>query len=562
LGAQSTREGFRRLHRGGGVTPIAPATTSSVVSLREDGVVTTTPVVTVDGLVVTYSERPVLGPIDLTVDKGEFVVVVGASGCGKSTLLNAVGGHVPYRGSVRIGGARVDRPMPAVATVFQRANLFPWLRVIDNAAFGLKMQGVGRRERLARAEEVLAMVGLEGVEDRPPYELSGGMQQRVALARALAGRPSLLLMDEPFAALDAITRARMQTQLTEIWSETATTVIFITHDVDEALLLGQRVVVLGGTPGQVRHELVTEASGTDTPQRRDVLNAFPERARILRELEQQAPQEDDHVKPSSQSRRRSPWQFASNAAAALVLPIAAIALWFYLVATEVVSETFLPSPSTVWDTGVKIFTDGYRGTPIWSHIYTSLSNVAIAFVIVAVVAVPLGFLMGLNRSVQSVFDPLVEFIRPLPPLAYLTLLVIWLGIGQTTQVTLLAVTAFPILTAAARSAALSVPLELKKTARSFGAGQRSVFREVILPASVPEVLTGLRVVVGIMFATVIAAEMVAARGGIGWMILDASRFLRSDVIFVGIFIMVTLGFTIDRVFRWLERVGAPWRGRS
>jgi taurine transport system permease protein len=239
-----------------------------------------------------------------------------------------------------------------------------------------------------------------------------------------------------------------------------------------------------------------------------------------------------------------------------------MALWFFLVATEAVKKTFLPPPRTVWDTGWEIFTEGYRGTPIWDHISTSLSNVAVAFVVVAVVAVPLGFLMGLNRWAQSIFDPLVEFIRPLPPLAYLTLLVIWLGIGQTTQVTLLAVTAFPILTAAARSAALSVPVEYGKTARSFGAGRRQVFREVVLRASIPEVLTGLRVVVGIMFATVIAAEMVAARGGIGWMILDASRFLRADVIFVGIFIMVTLGFTIDRVFRWLERVGAPWRGRS
>jgi taurine transport system permease protein len=480
--------------------------------------------------------------------------------------------------------------MPSVATVFQRANLFPWLSVRDNAAFGLKMQGVAREERHARAEQVLEMVGLEGLGHRPPYELSGGMQQRVALARALAGEPSLLLMDEPFGALDAITRARMQTQLTEIWSETGTTVIFITHDVDEALLLGQRVIVLGGAPGLVRHELAP--ADTERARREEAPAALPERARILQELEHQDAQaeaqaeatvgaaaiaaaeieiDDAELVGERRSRRGgrrgaadrvNRWGPLRRAGLGLVVPAAAMALWFFLVATEAVKKTFLPPPGTVWDTGWEIFTEGYRGTPIWDHIWTSLSNVAVAFVVVALIAVPLGFLMGLNRWAQSIFDPLVEFIRPLPPLAYLTLLVIWLGIGQTTQVTLLAVTAFPILTAAARSAALSVPVEYEKTARSFGAGRRQVFREVVLRASIPEVLTGLRVVVGIMFATVIAAEMVAARGGIGWMILDASRFLRADVIFVGIFIMVTLGFTIDRVFRWLERVGAPWRGRS
>src|SRR5262249_54668713 len=150
-------------------------------------------------------------------------------------------------------------------------------------------------------------------------------------------------------------------------------------------------------------------------------------------------------------------------------------------------------PSIVFDTGERIFTSGYRGTSIWTHIWTSLSNALLAFGIVAAVGVPLGWLMGFSRPVQLVFDPIVEFLRPLPPLAYLTLLVIWLGVGQTTQVTLLIITGFPLMTAAARSAALSVPAELSRTARAFGASRRQEFRHVLMPASVPEVLTGMRV---------------------------------------------------------------------
>jgi ABC-type nitrate/sulfonate/bicarbonate transport system ATPase subunit/ABC-type nitrate/sulfonate/bicarbonate transport system permease component len=533
--------------------------------------------VDIEDLVVAYGGKRVLGPIDLSVKPGEFVVIVGASGCGKSTLLNAVGGHVQAaQGSVRLAGKLVERPQRTVATVFQKANLFPWLSVRDNVALGLKLNGMSANLRRQRADEMLELVGLGGLGDRPPYELSGGMQQRVALARALAGKPSLLLMDEPFSALDAITRVRMQNELVAIWKRTGTTIIFITHDVDEALALGQRVVVLGGSPGVSRFELDTAsysaepASSVNGAAEGEVRSddGPVERSRILRELaaesarHEQAEQAEQAGKAAAAPRSGRRLEALRMIALGLTVPIAVAVAWVLAVRTEAVSPTFLPSPETVWDTSKSIITDGYRGTPIWQHLWTSMSNVAISFVVVTLIAVPLGFFMGLNRSVQAVADPIVEFIRPLPPLAYLTLLVIWLGIGQTTQVTLLAVTAFPILTAAARSAAMSVPEEMKKTARSFGASRVQVFREVIVRASLPEVLTGLRVVVGVMFATVIAAEMVAARGGIGWMILDASRFLRADVIFFGIFLMILIGFSIDRLFRVIERLWAPWRGKG
>jgi len=193
-----------------------------------------------------------LHDVSLKIAPGEFVCLLGPSGCGKSTLLGALAGHLaPARGTVRVDGDVVDGPHPDRGLVFQQHTLFPWQRVIDNVAFGLKMKGVARAQRHARAHELLASVGLAGFESRYPSQLSGGMQQRVEIARVLINRPRVLLMDEPFGALDALTRARMQQLLLEVWSRIRTTVVFVTHDIDEALFLADRLLVMSARPGRI-----------------------------------------------------------------------------------------------------------------------------------------------------------------------------------------------------------------------------------------------------------------------------------------------------------------------
>jgi NitT/TauT family transport system ATP-binding protein len=195
--------------------------------------------------------------IDLEVQPGEFVCLLGASGCGKSTLLNLVADlDKPTVGEVRIGTARPS-------FMFQEAALLPWLTARRNVELALQLAGQGRRERRTRADELLALVRLEGQGDKRPHELSGGMRQRVSLARALAattavgeaeGRPGMLLMDEPFASLDAITRDVLQTELLRVWQATGTTILFVTHDVREAIRLAERVVLLSSRPGTVVRE--------------------------------------------------------------------------------------------------------------------------------------------------------------------------------------------------------------------------------------------------------------------------------------------------------------------
>jgi NitT/TauT family transport system ATP-binding protein len=212
---------------------------------------------TKNGLVVALEN------LDISVKPGEFLALLGPSGCGKSTLLNMIAGILkPSTGTLTIDDKPVERPNPGCGIVFQQHSLFPWMSVLENVAFGPRM--LGSSDPLATARTFLGLVGLENFEKAWPASLSGGMQQRVGIARALATYPPVLLMDEPFGALDAQTRSIMQEELLKIWSQFNTTVVFVTHDIDEAIFLADRVVVMKTLPGGIKHEV-----RIDLPRPRD-----------------------------------------------------------------------------------------------------------------------------------------------------------------------------------------------------------------------------------------------------------------------------------------------------
>jgi NitT/TauT family transport system ATP-binding protein len=246
------------------------------------------PLIVVEGVVKIYSTVAgdsvlALDNVDLTVRDGEFVCLVGPSGCGKTTLLRLLAGlDTADAGKSSLAGKTLNGPSPEVGVVFQQSNLLPWFTVLQNVMLPLRVGGSSRdAAKIAEIHKLLVIAGLEGFENKYPYELSGGMQQRAAIVRALARDPKLLLMDEPFGALDALTRERMNAELQRIWMASGKTVVLITHSIDEAIFLGDRVVVMSPRPGRIVRELVV-----DLPRPRVAAETFgsPKHVALAREI--------------------------------------------------------------------------------------------------------------------------------------------------------------------------------------------------------------------------------------------------------------------------------------
>ena len=234
-------------------------------------------------------------------------------------------------------------------------------------------------------------------------------------------------------------------------------------------------------------------------------------------------------------------------------------IWFEFTRRGMVSEIFVPSPAGVWETFVDLMTEGYHGHNLMQHNLVSLERVMIGWVIATIISVPLGLAMGLSSKVRAVFDILIEFYRPLPPLAYYTLLVLWFGIGETSKVLLLFLAAMPPIIIGCAQAVRDVSPSVTQAARSLGATPFQVFYKITLPATLPATITSMRISLGFTYTVLVAAEIVAATEGIGWLVWDAAKFLRSDIIFVGIIVMGLTGICLDGILRLIARYMLRWK---
>ena len=245
----------------------------------------------------------------------------------------------------------------------------------------------------------------------------------------------------------------------------------------------------------------------------------------------------------------------------IVTVLALFLLWWLATHLGLIKPLFLPAPEAILARFQKVLAEGFAGASLFEHSTASLARVFGAFALACVTAIPIGIAMGVNRVCRGVFDPPVEFYRPIPPLAYLPLTIIWFGIGETQKIILIYLAIFAPMALAARAGVRSVAIEQIHAAYSMGASRAQVIRNVILPAALPEILIGMRIGIGFGWTTLVAAEMVAATAGLGYMVLSASEFLVTEVVIMGILIIGAVAYLFDLGMRWLERRLVPWKGK-
>lgn len=245
----------------------------------------------------------------------------------------------------------------------------------------------------------------------------------------------------------------------------------------------------------------------------------------------------------------------------VVTTIVLVGLWFLITNMGWIKPLFLPSPQAVWGKFVLAVTEGVANSTLLQHTATSLMRVFGAFLLSCVTAIPIGILMGTNRVMRGIFDPPIEFYRPLPPLAYLPLMIIWFGIGELSKTLLIFLAIFAPMAISARAGVRSVSIEQIHAAYAMGASRLQIIRHVVLPAATPEILTGMRIGIGFGWTTLVAAEMVAATRGLGFMVLNAAQYLQSDTVIMGIIVIGLFAFAFDLLMRYIERVLVPWKGK-
>jgi taurine transport system permease protein len=236
-------------------------------------------------------------------------------------------------------------------------------------------------------------------------------------------------------------------------------------------------------------------------------------------------------------------------------------VWWLVTAMGWVKPLFVPAPQTIVQRFIVICGEGFTGTPLWSHILISTERVFGAFLLACVIGIPLGLAMGISPLIRGIFDPPIEFYRPIPPLAYLPLMIIWFGIGETSKVLLIFLSVFAPVALGARAGVRSAAIEQIHAAYSFGATRWQVLQHIILPAAMPEILTAMRIGIGFGWTTLVAAEMVAATKGIGYMVLAASQFLQTAIVIMGIVVIAAIAYLFDLLMRFIERKAVPWKGK-
>ena len=522
------------------------------------------------GMTFEVEKSPVraLQDVSFNVKEGEFLSIIGPSGCGKTTLLRIIGGLIKQTdGVVIFKKGTVEELHKNSGFVFQDPTLLPWRKVLGNTLLPLE---VAKKDSDAEEEErvknLLAMVDLTGFENSYPNELSGGMKQRVSIARALAQDPLVLLMDEPFGALDEITRGRMNFELLRIWKETGKTVVFVTHSIPEAVLLSDRVVILSERPGTVKEVLdiklkrerdtsiiETEEFSKYVQKVRKALGAYTNgrihiNAKTAKGKEVKPPKRLEDFIPTPKISTLTLY------AMYIMVFILTIGIWKGLTSLFHIPSFLLPPPEDVFFEYVSLLMNGL----LLKHTYVTLIETLTGFLAGAAIGMCLGYPLAKSRKLERILSPYIVAAQTAPKIALAPLIVIWLGFGLSSKFFLVALIVFFPIFVNMITGMRSVDRNLLELMKSTGASKFDIFKKIEMPSSLPMLFAGFKTGITLAVIGAVVGEFVGANAGLGYLTIYAAGLMDTSQVFVAILQLTLLGIVLYALVSLIGKKLMPW----
>ena len=520
-------------------------------------------------------EIQVLNNISFDIQEGEFISIIGPSGCGKTTLLRIIGGLI----DASVGEITAREGMRAdfhkkCGFVFQDPTLLPWRTVKDNIALPLEVSDKDHHtDWNGKIDSVLKLVDLTKFHSYYPNQISGGMRQRASIARALVQDPIILLMDEPFGALDEITRVRMNFELLKIRKETGKTIIFVTHSIPEAVLLSDRVIVLSKSPATIKEIVDISFSSDRTKQTLETkeFNQYVVKVRNLLEnddktckietgyLEDKCHTEDTIPKKKFEEFKPVP-KIGTFTLYALYLAVfvGILLIWESIILIWNVPKYLLPSPVDVFITYITMTLSG----TLPYHTYITLTETLIGFVIGVSIGIALGYPLGKSKLLEKIFTPYIVAAESAPKISLAPLVVIWLGFGILSKVFLAGFIVFFPIFINMITGIHSVDKNLLELMKSNGAGAFDIFKKIEMPSSFPILFAGFKTGITLAVIGAVVGEFVGASAGLGYLTIYAAGLMNTPVVFTAILQLTLMGIVLFLVISYLERKIIPWYNKK